>query len=220
MFVLGQYQTTRGATPRSTQTNCKAATPWKNRQTTTRQLSLQTGRTRQLSVQTGRQQQQQFSVHTGRQQQQQQLSGQTLCSHIKWLVQWQERKRFSNQVNIFWCCFCHLVKLSVWLAWQFLIQLGAEKIYIYTEDCRPRQLNFLHIKIPHQSLPVTPEVHKLTGSGSHVAQHWHVSPSSENIYEYWLPNLQCSEKRKLESCHCMNPWEPESGVPSLWSSHS
>ena len=136
-----------------------------DRQTTTRQLSLQTGR----------QQQQQFSVHTGRQQQQQQLSGQTPCSHIKWLVQWQERKRFSNEVKIFWCWFCHSLKWSVWLAWQFLIQLGAEKIYIYTEDCRPRQLNFLHIKIPHQSLPVTPEVHKLTGSGSHVAQHWHVS---------------------------------------------
>ena len=47
MFVLGQYQTTRGATPRSTQTNCKAATPRKNRQTTTRQHSVQTGRQQQ-----------------------------------------------------------------------------------------------------------------------------------------------------------------------------
>ena len=128
MFVLGQYQTTRGATPKSTQTNCNAATPWKNRQTTTRQHSVlyrqtttrqhfvQTGRQQpqQFSGKSGRQQQRQLSGQTGRQQLQQQLSGQTFrqtaCCYVKWLAQWQERKRFSNEVKIFWCWFCHSLK--------------------------------------------------------------------------------------------------------------
>ena len=75
-----------------------------------------------------------------------------------------------------------LTKMSVRLAWQFLIQLGAEKIYIYTEDCRPRQLNFLHIKIGGVGSGQT--------GGPQVGRKWrrHVGWSSHvaTVYEYWL----------------------------------